>query len=393
MGEPIHQNSESEPAGRRLVYFGHMPGEGTGSPIIVYRHLCRLANEGWQIHVVAEWGQDDAICRKHGWSVRTLSHRKPWWPPYHPDRSLSRAVRTHLWAGEIRQWIGGRPDAVLTYLSAFSDTLSIAAVGFAKRFRVPLTTIHHDDTRCFAKDPAEGERAHRRHQWILENSSKSLFASPALAACFQLPVEGVRVLAPIPEGWSEAAAWNAGRGQGVRIYYAGALWPAQFPLLARLGRALDSIGGRLVVLSRGTPELRALIEKEPLEWMDLFPSNREALEHLTENASALLVSYADTVADMPWIATSFPSKFVEYSHLGLPCAIVAPRESAIARWAEKAAFPDVFHPDQLDAFTCWAASLKQPEAWSASASSVLTHARGEFHPGTIQRHLEESLLG
>jgi hypothetical protein len=379
--------------GKSLVYFGHMPAEGTGSPIIVYRHLRRLSDSGWSIHVVPEWGQDAEICRKHGWKVFTLTHRKPFWPPYHPDHGISRAIRAWLWAGEVMNWLGSRPDATLTYLSAFSDALSIVAAGFSRRYLVPLTTIHHDDTRCFCKEVKVGERAHLRHQWILQNSSKTLFASRALAECFDLSEDAIRVLAPIPEGWNEPAGWETREGKPLRIYYAGALWPAQFPLLSRVARALDAAGGRLVILSRETPELRDFADRDPVEWMEPFPSNREALEHLVSNATAMLASYSERIEDMPWVETSFPSKFVEFSHLGIPCAIVAPKESAIAQWAIRESFPNFFLPDQLDSFGRWAVSLAGQKDWQAAADALLKHARGEFSPDVIQRRLEDALRG
>lgn len=376
---------------RSLVYFGHMPGEGTGSPVILYRHLRRFAARGWRVNVVADWGQEDAVCRGHGWPVRTLSHRRRFWPRYHPDRSVSRAIRTWLWAGEVRRWLGFRPDCVLTYLSAFSDTLSLAAVGFSRRYRVPLTTILHDDVRCFAKGNAEAERAHKRHGWVVGNSTRTLFVSPAMATCFGRQADAADVLAPIPEGWSPPAGWSAPGSGTPRVYYAGALWPAQYPLLGRMARALHGVGARLVILSEGTPELRALLEREPIEWIPPFASNADALRHLVSHASAMVVSYSEEISDMPWAATSFPSKFVEFSHLGLPCAIVAPRASAIARWAVEEGFPDLFDPVRLDAFARWAERLSNESHWKASARSLLRHAEGAFHPETIHRRLEEAL--
>ncbi|MDD5199713.1 MAG: hypothetical protein PHC88_07900 [Terrimicrobiaceae bacterium] len=284
------------------------------------------------------------------------------------------------------------PDAVLTYLSAFSDTLSLAAVGFARRYRLPLATIHHDDVRCFAKNPEDGSRAHKRYEWILRNSRKALFASPALAACYRLKQETVTVLPPIPEGWNSPATWQPIRAAATRIYYAGAIWPAQFALLARISRALDAAGARLVVLSKETPELRAFLDAESMEWVKPFASNREALNHLAHRASGLVVSYADAVGEMPWIESSFPSKFIEYSHLGLPCAIVSPAESAIGRWAAQESYPDFFLPCQMEALTHWAESLKSAEGWKASAAPLAAHARGMFNPDAIQRQLEEILL-
>ncbi len=124
-----------------LLYFGHLPMEGAGSAIIVLRHLRRLKAAGWLIRVVGDWGQDETVCRKEGWEVVYLPHRRPWWPPFRPQSDLSTRLQHWLWAGEVKKLAGATmPDAALTYLSAFSDTLSQVAATFSKRFAVPLTT-------------------------------------------------------------------------------------------------------------------------------------------------------------------------------------------------------------------------------------------------------------
>src|SRR5688572_15470767 len=163
---------------KTLVYFGHVPAEGAGSAIIVLRHLQRFAADGWQIFLVADWGQDHSFCRAQGWQITQLSHRRPWWPPFNPNHHFSRWIRVWLWAGEVHTWLGGRKiDGVFTYLSAFSDTLSLAAVGFARRYDLPLATMVHDDARCFSQNPAEGSLAHARRQWIVQHSHQPWFAS------------------------------------------------------------------------------------------------------------------------------------------------------------------------------------------------------------------------
>jgi hypothetical protein len=400
---------------RTLVYFGHVPAEGAGSAIIVYRHLRRFAAAGWTVRVVADWGQDHAWCRRHGWPVLELSHRKKWWPPFHADRPRSRAFRAWLWAGEVHAWLHSTaiapaaapaPIAVFTYLSAFSDTLSLAAVGFARRYRLPLATIIHDDARDFLKDSDEGAHAHARRQWIVENSTKAWFASPALAACFSLPPERVGTLPPIPEG-------SVGTGDGESpldarisaqksktssdadeplLIYAGNYWPPQIPVLAELAAAIRAGGGRLEAVLKENPEHIALLRAHGVAWRIPFPKNTEALAHFSAHAAAMLVSYARTSADMPWTRTSFPSKLIEYCHLGLPLAIVAPEDTAVVQWARARNFPDVFAPSDAAGLTRYTRQLREPAFRRDRAALALALARGEFDPARIQRELEESLV-
>lgn len=386
------------PRKRTLVYFGHVPAEGAGSAIIVYRHLRRFAEAGWDVRVVADWGQPHDWCRKHNWPVLELSHRKPFWPPFNPDRPLSRAFRAWLWAGETRAWLGAtRPDAVFTYLSAFSDTLSLAAVGFARRYRLPLATIIHDDARDFVKSTDEGTRAHARRQWIVENSTKAWFASPGLAACFTLPEKIIGVLPPIPEGATVSSDLLATRyslpatSAAPLLIYAGNYWPPQIPVLAELATAIHAGGGQLQAVLKENVGHVATLRTAGIDWRAPFPKNTEALDYYRDRASAMLVSYARTSDDMPWTRTSFPSKLIEYCHLGLPLVIIAPEDTAIVQWARARNFPDVFAPTDSAGIADYTTKLRDPAFRRDRAALSLSFARGEFNPATIQQQLVDSL--
>jgi hypothetical protein len=379
-----------------LLYFGHVPLEGAGSAIIVLRHLRRFAADGWDVRVVPDWGQDDSLCRAAHWPVQQLTHRRAWWPPFNPDHAFSRRVRAWLWAGETHAWLGGaKVDGVLTYLSAFSDTLSIAAVGFARRYRLPLATLVHDDARCFAKDPAEAALAHRRRQWILQHSTTAWFASPELAACYDLSPPQIGLLPPIPEGVAsppENGRPAAAKAEAPLLVYAGNYWPPQLPTLAIIGQATRTAGGRLLAVIKENPSHVSFLRGQEIEWRAPWPRNTEALDYYRENASAMVVSYASTSDDMPWTRTSFPSKLIEYCHLGLPVVIVAPGDTAVVRWARARNFPDVFAPDDTAGLASYVARLRDPAFCRERATLSRSYATGEFDPVAIQRRLTESLL-
>ena len=94
---------------------------------------------------------------------------------------------------------------------------------------------------------------------------------------------------------------------------------------------------------------------------------------------------------MPWITTSFPSKFVEFSHTGLPTLIVAPQRSAIGLWAASRGYPDYFPAERLDAVRAFVVDLKNEAAWNKKAALVTHFARTEFNPDEIQAALESRL--
>lgn len=376
----------------RLLYIGQTPKEGTGSPVIILRHLLRLAEHGWTISVIGDDALDTSACVRQGWNVAQLPLRRWWWPPFRPQHSLLRSFRTWLLGRECRRLAGEpRPDAVLSYLAAHADFLPEVAAHFARQTGCPLTLLVHDDACAFTQSMAEKESLRKRHAWILRQAHRCWFVSPELAQAYDLPEKERRVLWPIPEGGLSSAPAPAPSSAQPRVYYAGFVWPPQYPLLAKIARCFQDVGVRLVLLTRESPELLSFLKSEPADWIKPFPTNREALAHLAAQADGLLISYTESTAEMPWIATSFPSKLIEYSHLGLPCAIVAPTDSSVGRWAERTAFPSFFPSDRLLQLGSWAKSLRNPLHREEITRPLRKLSENEFDPASLHQQLEDAL--
>jgi hypothetical protein len=374
-----------------LLYIGENPGHGTGTPVIILRHLRRFAAQGWRIIVVAEYSGDYALCHTAGWTVRRLSHRRWWWPPFRPHAPLLRWLRFRLLA---RQAIGGgpAPDVILSYLAAHAPFSAELATHVAQLTGAPLHTLVHDDAAAFPDGHGRELELRREHEAILRAADVCWFASPELAHCFPAVSASARVLYPIPEGWPDPAVWHETRTRVPRIHYAGYLWPQQLPLLARIAQSARQAGGEFVLITRQTLELQAFCAEHNIAALPSFPTNREALAHLVADSAGLVVSYAETTAMMPWSATSFPSKLIEYCHLGLPIAIIAPPDTAVARWAQRARFPDFFVPSDQAGVRDWVAGLRDARRWQERAAVSLRLARTEFNPERIQAELVAALL-
>jgi hypothetical protein len=368
--------------------------EGAGSAVIVFRHLRRLAKSGWKIVVVSDWGQELDYCQLEKWPVFHLPHRKPWWPPYDPANRTLRNLRHWLWAGECQKFLKGvRPDAVFTYLSAFTDFMSQVAVAYSRRYAVPLSVIAHDDPGCFVNGSEESTAIRRRYQTIFQNARRNWFASPQLAEIYNLPPDKRSTLPPIPDGFDASPSWKSEFAACPLIVYAGNYWPAQLPLLAEIGREVKEAGGKLMLLTKPSPEITALCSRAPILWREPFRENREALAFLAANAAGLLVSYSESSDTMPWIRTSFPSKLIEYTHLGLPIMICAPGDSAVAGWAKSRDYIDFAEPHAPGAIGRFVESLKEPEPWGQKAAFSKTFATTEFNAERIQDSFEAGLTG
>ncbi len=377
---------------KTLIYFGHAPMEGAGSAIIVLRHLRRLAENGWNIYVISDWGQSTQMCEQEGWPVFFLPHRKFWWPPLIADNSILLAIRLWLWAGVCYKFLGlSKPDAVFTYLSAFSVILSQVAVGFSKRYSIPLSVIIHDNPECFCNSIDEAVKTRKHYQRVIMNAHQNWYASPQLADYYSQAGDRSSILPPIPDGWKGKSKWIPAFSERPLIIYAGNIWEVQFSLIGTIAVETAAAGGRLMVIVKMTPAVEAFCQKYPVEWKEPFNTNIEALDFMAQNATALLVSYTETIDRMPWIKTSFPSKLVEYSHLGIPILIVAPVDSAVAIWANERQFPDNLTPDDRGGLRRFIESIKSKAQWEEKAAISLRFAKLEFDSFAIQREFESHL--
>jgi hypothetical protein len=53
---------------------------------------------------------------------------------------------------------------------------------------------------------------------------------------------------------------------------------------------------------------------------------------LITNCDGYIIPYPEEMADMPWIKTCFPSKFIQIAQLELPVLIISPDGSALGNW-------------------------------------------------------------
>ena len=375
----------------RLLYIGENPAAGTGSPIIILRHLRRFAAEGWSISIMGEHGGDYRECAAAGWTVHFPCRRRWWWPPFRDRFSSLRWMRLRLLAHEVVD-SAPEPTVIFSYLAAHADFSADLAGHVAQITGAPLHMLVHDDVAAFPAARGKELVLRQAHENILRAADVCWYVSPELADCFPATAPNRRILFPIPEGWDRPAVWNNSFKEKPKIFYAGYVWPQQLPLLAKVATAARQGGCEPTVMTKPLKMIQDFCVQEGVRWHPPFPTNREALEYLVAHAAGLLVSYAAKIEDMPWCASSFPSKLVEYCHLGLPIAVIAPVDSAVCHWAKRVRYPYFFEPHQLVPLQEWFAGLKQRDVWQVRAALSLHIARTEFDPRKIQSELAGEMI-
>ena len=99
----------------------------------------------------------------------------------------------------------------------------------------------------------------------------------------------------------------------------------------------------------------------------------------------------ELIAEQPWAATSFPSKMVEFAHLGLPVLLLAPPHAAASAWARGAGWTSHVETLEAGALEAEIAALATPDGWERRAVDARQAAAGPFDPDRIHAGLEDDL--
>jgi hypothetical protein len=370
------------------------PAQATGTPIILQRHLHQLERKGWKVSIVVPeqyipTGNEPA----ESWQIIPLPARRWWWPPFRPQLACSVKIRLHLWKLVCERALDReRPSAILTVLWGIYPLL---AMHLSKSWKVPLSVIIHDQQELWATAEAEHHFLKQRSLTILNQSQRIWPVSWELVNNYDLRnKDKITVLVPIPDKtYGSFVEWKNHFGTHPVVAHAGSLHPFQIPNFESLALALQKINGTLLLVTDDdNVVLNKLLELYPnVKHRKPFAHNRDVVKFLSDNASCILVSYSFEIREQRWAATSFPSKLVEFSHLGLPVLILASPCSAISNWAKARQW--LSHISELDnkELLKVLSRLTIRETWLEMANQTRKVASGEFDPDLIQAQFESEL--
>lgn len=327
----------------RLLYFSDVFAENSFSGALVMYRLLE-AYPADRLLVLETSHQLSVPARRlHGVTYRSLPvgsnrlgftrlHR--WW-------QLWTTTRMSAWADLVPEAIGAfAPEAVLTVAHGHAW---VAAAEYARRRNLPLHVVIHDDwPRMVSLPAAFSDRVDRQVAAIYPSATSRLCVSPWMEEEYQrryhadgdVMYPSRSITSPPFDGPPERLAAS---GQGLTIALAGNIRAREyFQLLARVGRALAPAGGRVLVFGPTTAELaRAEGLDEPnVSFEGLLPPAVLA-GRLRADADVLLVQMAFDPAEESNMRTSFPSKLVDYTHVGVPLLISGPEYATAVQWSRR----------------------------------------------------------
>jgi len=331
----------------RLAVIGEVfPDRTTSGGLLLYRLLRTYPPDRLLVVYNPDQADQNPATRLPGVSYRPVRYRIP------------RAIRNRFnpaWPAGSALYVGRGlwgvkeavddfgPEAVLGVTQWF---LWLAGAALARRRRIPLHLILHDEWTASMCGPGRFGLVHCGMRWVMRRAYRQarsrLCVSPGMAEqserWFGSPG---RVLypsrgddSPIPvvrirQSWAGPPV-VAFAGQ-VQLYQGGVV-----NLLRRMAEVVAALGGRLDLYTRTSVDRLAAagLILPTVRVAGFFPA-AEMAERVAATAHILFLPASFRPEEKLDTSTLFPSKLADYTAIGLPILVWGPVYSSAARWAKE----------------------------------------------------------
>lgn len=379
---------------RLLFIHDALPSQGISGQIVFLRHFERLKD--WDIDLVVpdQVVNTSTTSLPSNWKIHQLPSRQPFWPPFREENPILLRSRIWLWQKYIEKNIlaKNKPDAILTVLWHY---YAVTAANLAKKWDIPLFVIIHD---CWDLRTASSRQAKIRKKYaeaVVAKANKVWSVTRQLGEYFTgKSFSNLEVLPPIPSGYKGTkVGWKSSFNEAAIIIYAGTVEAYHYRSFGAIATAMkDSCDTLIIITNAGNETVNQLVNTfNNIKYIPSFPENQQAIEYIINHASAVLVSYGFSLTENLFAEYSFPSKFVEFSHTGLPILAVAPPESAFCTWLEENNWSLLIKLENIDAIKSMLQLLKQQQQWDNLAFQTSTVSEKYFSPERIHQVFELSL--
>lgn len=366
------------------------PAYGSGSGIVLLRHLQRLVASGIKVSLCVPFRAtlDESVLPSDLRVIR-LPSRLWWYPPVREGLELSLILRSALYARLIRRILGrDTPTHVLTLL--WEEAPRVAQYVSCK-LKIPLITIVHDCQEHWPYKKNKSAIIRKRSQSVVASSDKLLCVSKEIIDFYKSNHKG-SILYPIPGELKYFQNQQRHRNNEIfRVFFGGSLHPWQLPNFLALAQALENHGGHLVILTEPDNEVWKRLSAEfPQSERKCPPlDNEDAVRLVANEADAFLVSYSMSATSQPWGRSSFPSKLLDFSRAGIPIIVLGPPGTAISNWCkdvEWLTFLDSIDKIKIESIV---SDLQDKEFYRSAQNQVRQFCNENFLATKIQEELQE----
>jgi hypothetical protein len=379
---------------------------GGGGHLCLLRHMRRLVDAGFSTGLLNEQLPpariNDQFCSQQDFETRyTIPIRRWYWPPQIYRFPFTLAIRRWLAVFEgMVAILLFKPDLLLLHFNGYRLA---PWTRWGRWLRIPVGVIVYDLRELWPESPADLFGMQEDSLQVLEHADLVWFVTAELQEEYRrrvpaLALHRCRILPPIPSGHDFLkSCWRPEFATCTTVAFTGALKSACYDVFQALMAGMRCSSGRLILAVQ--QRRLAALEQDLAGWQDvvslrpLHPVPERGLEWVAQNSNCLLVHYSFEANAEPLAATSFPSKFQEYSHMGLPVLIMAPPETPIGRWAARTAWPLYLDTLDADRILDVLEHLKRRDFWELCAQRSREVAAGEFSPEFVHRHFEAEVRG
>jgi glycosyltransferase involved in cell wall biosynthesis len=326
----------------RLLYVGDVPVEASyhGSALL-HRLLSDYPTDRLTIVETASESQAQRRLRDVKYVFHPIGKPRVLNTRFHP---YAVAWFTHAAprAGQrIAQSLNGfECEAVLSVAHGFGW---LAAAEIARRRRVPLHLIVHDDwSRAAAIAPQFRNWLDKRFAQVYRQAQSRLCASPAMSRFYEKRYGAPATVvypsrAAVCPDYDEPPTHLANSDTPFTIAFAGTInSDGYIDALIALQDALKSVNGRLLIFGPLSVDVAQQIglHDSTTEIRGLLPA-ADLMTRLRAETDALFVPMSFAASDRANMELAFPSKLADYTATGVPLLIYGPSHCSAVAWARE----------------------------------------------------------
>jgi hypothetical protein len=355
----------------------------TGGSIVLYRHLKRFEQEGYEITFI-----NCSPVDKRNSNFRQINLEKKFWhPPLRKTTPLLTTARARLQAKSLIQKFNFTKGDIL--IGLLEDYVSYLIYFLAKQVNIPFYLFFHDDN-IFNRYFKENILTRKLIKIIIENCEHFFVVSEPMKEIISLHGgKNVSVVYPIPDG---AFVANNKRLQSEKFTFAisGMLLPYFFEkTVSKINEAVEETDTNLILIGSFNSDYKnSLQHANKISIYERFEKLYNLFKFLVEEIDVIIVFYSSDTNEEIRSKYSFPSRFVEFCHLGIPILIIAPESAAISKWAIKNSWLSYVNNETKTDLVGMINKLKNPEFRLACIKQCQYFAERDFNPVVIHNRLK-----
>lgn len=349
-----------------------------GGSVVIYRHLKRLETDGYTIVFIN--------CNSNLKGVTEFTQvnidKKIWHPPLRKFTPYLSTLRFKMYYNYLNKILSFKPQDRI--ISLLEDQGSLLSYVISKKTKIPYYLFFHDDNvfSIYFKTHV----LHQSHiKQIINNCAHFFVVSESMR---QLIIrngsKSVTLLYPIPDENDTQKKISDVNFNELSFCYSGMLMPVHDNLINKLHHCVEKNGGNLVLISNFDEKTKLkFAQYKKLEILYKIEKLKELFNYFMSKIDVLVIFYSFNMDEEVRALHSFPSKFIEFCHLGIPILIIAPSESAFGKWANDNQWLSYIDNDNSDKISAMINSFKDELFWKKCQDQCLAHAAIEFNPQKI----------